>query len=404
MKSRPYMSLMWLVLLSAAQATSVARQTGSGVRTHQYLRDASPPETWRVDPKPLVEIGGTDSGNYTFADIAGTVFLRNGAIAVADAKSAEVRVFKRDGTFEQIIGRRGPGPGEFNVLWSIAASVDTLLVIDNTGRAQVFSADGRLLRSLPRPRPQGLTRPTRAGLMRDGRAIVYGQAWPTDTALDEYIVNFAILTEASTADAYSDPLFTVPAFQQNTRRGQPSSPVRYRPTGKIVARGDRICAGYTETYVVTCYSDSGRPLLKIQRQMQPRTVTEADKEFARQANLEANRGASPSVQQSLAEENRLMRFATLAPAFSRMLLTSDGELWVSEFDRGDNSIGPRSFTVPKKPMRWNVFAANGTWVADILLPAEFIPFDVGRDFVLGVAYDSSDVERVQMWKVNRIQR
>jgi hypothetical protein len=132
-------------------------------------------------------------------------------------------------------------------------------------------------------------------------------------------------------------------------------------------------------------------------------VTEEDKEFARRANLEANRGVSPAVQRSLVEENRLIRFAAHVPAFSRMLLTSDGELWISEIDRGDNSIGPRSFTVSKKPMRWSVIAADGTWLADIILPAGFLPFDVGRDFVLGVAYDSSGVERVVMWRVNRTQ-
>jgi hypothetical protein len=41
-----------------------------------------------------------------------------------------------------------------------------------------------------------------------------------------------------------------------------------------------------------------------------------------------------------------------------------------------------------------VFDRDGAWLGDVTLPAHFQPYDIGADYVLGVARDDDGVQTV----------
>ena len=157
------------------------------------------------------------------------------------------------------------------------------------------------------------------------------------------------------------------------------------------------CAGYSDRLVITCYRHTGRARLRISRDLAPRAIREEERALVRQAYLDANRDAPPAVRQQMATAVQAFPFASTAPMFSRLVLGLDGELWVSPFDPGVGLPGPAAPLAPATPQTWSVFAPDGTWRAEVTLPPRFAPFEFGRDYVAGVAFDADDVERVVVW-------
>jgi hypothetical protein len=67
-----------------------------------------------VNPEPLLSLGGADAaGPSEFFRIAGVHMDPHGNLWVADGGSAELRLFRPDGTHWKTRGGRGDGPGEF---------------------------------------------------------------------------------------------------------------------------------------------------------------------------------------------------------------------------------------------------------------------------------------------------
>ncbi|MEP7345383.1 MAG: hypothetical protein ABI877_08950 [Gemmatimonadaceae bacterium] len=135
--------------------------------------------------------------------------------------------------------------------------------------------------------------------------------------------------------------------------------------------------------------------------MRPRSVAERDRARVRTAYLDANRDAPPAIRQQMVSAAKELMFAAKAPAYSRLVLGATGELWVSQFDPATNLPGRSALLAPSEPQLWNVFGTDGRWLAEIELPARFVPYEMERDVVIGVSFDTDDVERVTMWRLRR---
>ena len=58
-------------------------------------------------------------------------------------------------------------------------------------------------------------------------------------------------------------------------------------------------------------------------------------------------------------------------------------------------------TTPLVPSVWSVFDNTGRWLGDVTMPARFMPHDIGRDYILGVARDSDGVETIVEYRLGR---
>lgn len=102
-----------------------------------------------VDPQPIVSLGGVDAeGPTQFFNIRGIHVDSRGRVWVADGGSAEVRIFRSDGSHWKTVGGRGDGPGEFRRIRLLGAFRSDSVAIwdDERARLTVLDADGELVR------------------------------------------------------------------------------------------------------------------------------------------------------------------------------------------------------------------------------------------------------------------
>ncbi len=79
---------------------------------------------------------------------------REGNLYALDCTAGDIKKFDRTGKFIKVIGRKGQGPGEFQVPFLMAVNNGTILVYDATGRKlNRFDLDGKFIRSLTWPVP-----------------------------------------------------------------------------------------------------------------------------------------------------------------------------------------------------------------------------------------------------------
>lgn len=393
----------WLLLLPGVVSSVLGAQTvrrSDSIRVTRYERGAMPPRSWTVDPKPLVEIGGENGrGPTEFAVVQGVLRLQDGRIAVANGATNEIRIFGPDGAFQTSGGRAGSGPGEFRRLLRLAAFADTVAGVDADTRMQVFTVDGRLARSINPIRPEGHRNPRQVGVLRDGSAILFATKGSQQPASDETMNTYSVFRSSREGDSLTR-LFDLPGYRE-VRAGQAPSRLLLDGEGTVAARGDRICAGFSGTFDVTCYDASGMGLWRVVRETAARPPTDDERSLVREAYLAANRDAPPRVREQMERAVREFRFAEHVAAFSRIQISSAGELWVSEFDPATDLPGSSAAMAPTQAQRWSVFSPDGVWLADIALPARFIAHDMGRDYVAGVSFDADDVERVTVWRIRR---
>ncbi|MEQ9399068.1 MAG: 6-bladed beta-propeller [Longimicrobiales bacterium] len=100
-------------------------------------------ETVRIGTTALLE--GAPAPDE-FGRVRAVVADEEGRIYVADATTAEVRVFGPGGAFERTIGSEGQGPGELTSAYAVGWVGDTLAVFDGGGaRVNLYDPDGTYL-------------------------------------------------------------------------------------------------------------------------------------------------------------------------------------------------------------------------------------------------------------------
>ena len=388
----------FLTTVAPCGAQRQARDS-AGVRLLRYDLNATVP-VWTVDPAPLLEIGGADgSGPTEFARILGVRRLSSGRVAVANGAGNEIRLFDPQGKFLSALGRAGQGPGEFQRLSRLYAVADTLIGTDQTQAAQVFSPDGKLIRSLPRPvLPNLALYGDRLGFLPDGRSVMMAMS-ALDSAPAGRSRRTAKLVLVPGSDSSFDALGDFPVFELHRQGTAMPTPVWFGPFARVAVTPATICVGYSQNYHIDCFGHRGNLISRVERATRPRAVTEGDRKFVTERALRDAKAAPKEIRAKLEDMIRLYQYSDRVPAFGAFLAASTGELWVKEFERSD------AFAESSKggdaALRWSVFSPRGDWVADVLLPAHFSPLDVGRDYVAGVSFDADDVERVTVLRLRR---
>ena len=401
----PFRSTLTAAASLAAAVGAFATPAGAqqvtvegGARVLSYDAAARPRARWTVEPTPVFQVGGAEGeGPTEFSQVLGVARLSDGRVVMADAASTELRVFSPAGAFQRIMGRKGQGPGEFDGIQSMLRSADTLVVHDRTSRLQFYTGDGRLLRSYARPAFAGRGTPSWPGVLGDGTGVVQGVDPVTDTVSERSTSTASLgLRAPNAADVRA---FTrIPVFER-VRRGKSSAGLFLGAVSRVAVMGSRVCAGYAIRWEIRCFDRTGTLLSRTIRDTRPGKVTEADKEEFRKGYLAANR--SGPIDRVRAAIDRI-EYAEQRSAFGRFVPSPTGELWVGEFVVLESFVPGRRGTVsPTRPTTWSVLAPDGSWTADVVLPARFSLLDAGRDYVAGVLLGEDDVESVVVYRLRR---
>jgi hypothetical protein len=363
-------------------------------------------EAWTVTAEPVLHIGVADGGaeEYRFTAIAGlaqhggTWQLEDGTIVAADFGSRQIRRYASDGTFTHGWGRRGQGPGEFQQLLVVPYRGDSILAIDVV-RYSFYDAEGSLGRLVTvdlrevdntgaRPLPIAST-----GLQlafADGSFLAIRSPAPIFTA-GECTADERIFFRFDADAQFVDTIGVYPAPDRCfTAPGSALLSIPFEQEFVFTAHGTDVYVGSVDGFEVRRVSvlDGNETLIRASHVDQ--TTTDAHRngfgDFAREIASSNNRDPA-AVERELLE----VEFPPTVPAFSQLMVDSDGHLWVRHYKQRW-SPGPET---------WSVFAPEGHLLGTVETPEDLQVRQIERDFILGIWTDDFDIRYVRKYGLNR---
>ncbi|MEX2611079.1 MAG: hypothetical protein WEA24_14120 [Gemmatimonadota bacterium] len=354
--------------------------------------------TWLVDPAPLLVVGADEQApGHQFSGIRGAARLADGRLVVVDALSSEVRYFSADGTLVHTAGGEGDGPQELRRISDFSISpgdtVNLFLYLPAVARV---TPDGRVAdkRIFPWPPLRFNCHLAESGNapLPDGSLLQVAGYNPGQPGCDPYIEGEMSRRDAVVArlDPISQTKDTI-GFFPGTERNSPN----YRVFGLdllVAASADRIFVGETEgdSIVVFDYDGNrvGRYEVPLERQPIPADVRAIEPESRRLPD-----GRVVSRQPYAMPE--------LYPRFGRLLAGRDGTLRVMAYPQVPEPISSYQLNRPGGYMDpagqlWVVLDPDGNHIGNVRTPPGLFAVEIGTDYVLGLALDEYDVERVQL--------
>jgi len=134
-------------LLALAAAFAAATPLGAQQRVSLPARDRA----LTLNTRTLFQVGKLEGEEYeNFAGVTDVAFDHTGNLYVLDATAYRVVVFDARGRYFRTIGRQGDGPGEFGFPSAIALLPGGELVVNDAAKSnlQIFGPDGTFLRTV----------------------------------------------------------------------------------------------------------------------------------------------------------------------------------------------------------------------------------------------------------------
>lgn len=382
----------------------IVENRGAEVPDSMVLRDAT--EELRI---------GTLEGppELQLHQVTGLAVDSRGNILVGDNGSGTVKVFDADGRFLRALGGRGSGPGEFpqGVGW-IWLENDTVAVYAGE-RIVGFDAAGEAVATEATRSPTGSAFNVRAGLPGRWVGVLNGtDNHPRFTGVPHVESPLVRVDLAHTERI--DTLLTVPVRPIHPVRGGSDIdwPVfAVTPAWGVAADGALVVHGGLP-YEYRVYDAGGALRRIVRRDWEPKLVTgaEADERYRGLVRARWDTVPGTSVEQMLARTDRRLALPhpDSLPPLGMMLLGADGGVWLLRNDllaedpvRAEWELfnTPVRMGMADRPVRWDVFDAEGRFLAAVELPARFRPAAVDGDRVTGVQLDDMDVEYVVRYRV-----
>ena len=352
---------------------------------------------WALGLEPVLSIGalGGDPA-YQLFRVEAAKRLDDGGVAVLNSGTSQLRLYGPDGIHRADIGGEGEGPGEFMAAADLARwPGDSLAVWDSrTRRLTLFAPDGSLGRTMLLESIESMERPTFAGVAGDRRILATGSdlGFSPDkmpgTGVLRPDMSVAVLDAEGrqTADLGNQPgtmsFLRVGAGSINIFRSG------YHPKSVATAVGEYVVSGATETDVLHYQRLDGTLARLVHLGESPRRLTESE----RAAEIERHVAEVPErARAGIRRMYEDLPIPDTLPVFDEVVPGPRGQLWV------------RLFQLPRSdgPATWIVLDADGRAVAKIETPAGADLLEAGPDYLLVRSTDELDVERVQIWPLER---
>lgn len=347
------------------------------------------PKTFaEVDPEPVLSLCGSDvSGPTQFFRIQNIHVDSEHRLWVADGQSAELRIFRPDGSHWKTVGGSGEGPGEFRGIRLLGSfHGDSVAVWDNSlARLTVFDEEGDLARTqqIPSgedPSIRGFDVFDDGSLLGQVPRIISAGSVEAGQLIGDSVHLVRLEPEDSTQRSWARAL-----GPQWLWTGRNQVPIPFTINASFDVLGEELHLVSGPEFRVRVF-DSGTlsGIYGIVRE--PREVTDAD--------IAANQAF---VQEYIPEPGRPDYLSALdhpqvprnLPAYSRLLVTSTDLVWVQIYS--SDVFGPAA---------WDVFNRRGEWLGQVETPSGFRVLNIGRDRVTGVWRSELGVEHVRVYQIH----
>ena len=391
--------------------------------------------SWRIGPRPRIEIGSVSDSEFALYGVVGASFLSDGRIVVGNGGTSELLLFGPDGRLQGAVGRRGAGPGEFLQMGAIGVgNTDTVFVYDRwNARISVFDASGELARTgvvdAGSPIPQAMRQAIRAGpslspagwtttgvlvawrsiLELDGLELA-GSPSPIAPQPLESIRHSRPIAELLFVDSEgrvigavndlpgSESLSFSRTEDHRTAGGSGAVSststqldVPFLKTLEVTAAWDVVAFGNTARYEIRLVHPDGRAIATMRRPMDTGEVTVRDRDRWIESQLVKIEDVELRSRRRVLYET--IDFPSTMPAFRSLAIQEGGRVWVEEF---------RVPTDVPMPSTWQIYDRRGLHLGQAVLPAGFRPTSISSDQVIGVWKDELDVEYIRVYALEGI--
>ncbi len=293
---------------SASQKTKIKVEGGIEVVYNPKTPEPSPGEAKTFGLEEELVIGGKETA-FSQSVLLAVDAKHN--VYVLDGQESMVRVFDSQGKFVRQFGRKGQGPGEFNMPSGIHLNPEGEVIVEDplNQRLVYFSADGTFLRTSSTAKALGLS-----GLVMDSRGNFLGRQFA--------VTQNKMVWELKKYKPDLTPLFTIDTVDF-------VSPLE----GKInpfeliifyaVGPDDHIYYGKPNLYEITVMTPEGKPVRRIRKEYDHIKITEQDKKelLARIPEVGA------------AVKDRIV-FPEYYPPYQFFSLDEEGRLLVRTYEKG----------------------------------------------------------------------
>jgi len=350
------------------------------------------PWTIATAPELSIGLGEAEDAHHLFL-VRDAVVLEGGRIAIANGGTGEIRIFEPDGAHVVSMGGAGEGPGEFRRLEAIARwAGDSILGWDGRQqRISVFDAAGQHGRTFRVPQFNdsfgaellGVTPDARffvrAGFPQRGDEPFRGMFRPDQM--------YALLT--GTGEVAVD-LGVHPGAEGFLSAGGDFESFYGHPHAKSTVAtvwGERVLISPNDVFELRAFTLDGQPSMTVR----------LDYETARPTQEDMWRWFEDFTTDDTPEERAAFRrmfdeFPLLEsfPAFAAIVVDEFDHVWVRELR-----------TPGDQRAIWVVFDRNGVALGRVETPPGLEVYEIGADYILGLARDEFDVEGVQRWPLIR---
>lgn len=351
---------------------------------------------WRLSGEPSLTIGAVDGDDpaYQFSMIAGITRLSDGRIAVLDYASRNLRYFDAEGKHALTVGRAGQGPGEFRSPQGLLRINGDTIVVDDPARPRrrlFFGADGAFIREeafdFERFRAMGPWAECQSPLLSDGSVL---QCKPEDPGGGRvspgpgHLRRFKRLVRVTWSLDSIAPLGLDGGIEQwGIRVGDRMQFLIHPFHARSVAAAGRdplrIALVTNPEYSIEIWRPNGELEQIIRRLPILRSPTEAERSYVRE---NAAAWAGDIASRAIAEISE----PEFVPAAISMLFDKSGNLWVA-----------RHQVDWTQQRDWDIFDSQGHYLGGFTFPENFMPQEIGEDYVLGAVRSDLDVPFVQVW-------
>lgn len=332
--------------------------------------------------EPAFRVGQDEGDEATwFSTIRGVRRLADGAVAVVDRTSAEIRIFDADGRHVRSMGRRGEGPAEFRSAWKLwALPGDTLWAGDyRPWRYNVFTRDGEWVRAVQMSPIYG--NPSRSGgVLDNGISINTVERGPVRR---DFRTPDTVVVEAHGPDGER---LAVLERILHTTYGPEGMYQLFTASAVVEAGGSTIALGRTTEPELRLLDEEMRLRRILRWTVADREVRGADVRAWRD-NYVRSRGGRDSPDWGPFDEDVVSDDVPAAdefPAFSSARIGRDGRAWVLPYQ------GPRD-----EGVRWMAFEPDGGFLCHLEHSHTGLTlYEFGADYWLGVQADELGIETV----------
>ncbi len=340
-----------------------------------------------VDAEPILSLGGPDAvGPELFHRVQKVLVDGTGKVWVADGQSNELRLFGSDGNHLRTRGGTGDGPGEFRRIRLLGVfRGDSVAVWDGgLGRLSVFDPDGELGQVLSLSGlPSGESVPRGFDVFDDGTilaqipVLIPAGSIEAGQTLGDSARLVRIDLRGSTSVAQGSALGPTWIW---TGRSQIPVPFTINSSFDIWDGSVHLVSG--PQFRIRVFRDGAlAEVYGVGRS--ERQVSQEDLATYR-AFVEEYIPDSQKADYLETLDHPLR--PTVLPAYSQVVLASDGHTWARLYSPDPSAAG-----------RWDVFRPDGVWVGEVETPVGFVPMSISDDLMAGVWRDGLGVEYVRVY-------